>query len=152
MSFYLKSDVVYYLEHFKGRQKKASWRKVFVSEHLFLSIIPYWFAGIVWKAPRINGYAQGKTFSGIIACPAFHPNLFTIFSTLFVKMHAMPPDGTSISELADYYIQQEKPKGESERMHRLEEALKSINVSMEEVPSVYSPLIQDCIFSQVIWR
>jgi hypothetical protein len=61
-------------------------------------------------------------------------------------MHAMPCDGITLEALANYYIREEKEQEENERMLELQAALSAVNVSMSDIPQIYTPLIQACIF------
>jgi len=59
-----------------------------------------------------------------------------------LAMHAMPVDGTTLDDIAKHYIEQEKEREENERLLELQHALSSINITMNDIPPVYSPLIQ----------
>eukprot|EP00026_Physarum_polycephalum_P014620 Phypoly_transcript_15157.p1 GENE.Phypoly_transcript_15157~~Phypoly_transcript_15157.p1 ORF type:complete len:281 (+),score=29.66 Phypoly_transcript_15157:57-899(+) len=59
-----------------------------------------------------------------------------------LAMHAMPADGTTLDDIAKHYIEQEKAKEESDRLLELQHALSRVNVSMSDIPPIYSPLIQ----------
>jgi len=59
-----------------------------------------------------------------------------------LAMHAMPADRTTVAELANYYIENVRAHEESERMDQLRQALNAVNISMEEIPAIYSPHVQ----------